>query len=89
MRLDTLFRGLFLAYCLEAGLLLLIVPWTGGWERNCLTLPMGGLEPLLLSTYFRAALSGFGLVHLVWIAQDLELWFIHGKQAKAVRSEHE
>lgn len=86
MRLDALFRGLFLAYCLEAGLLLLIVPWTGGWERNCLSLPLGGLEPLLFSTYFRAALSGFGLVHLVWIAQDIELWVIDGKRARTVRS---
>jgi len=83
MRLETLFRGLFLAYCLEAGLLLLVVPWTGGWERNCLALPLANLQPLLFSTYFRAALSGFGLVHLVWVAQDVELWIAHGRQLRA------
>ena len=83
MRLDTLFRGLFLAYCLEAGLLLLIVPWTAGWESNCLALPLAGLQPLLFSTYVRAALSGFGLVHLVWVAQDIEIWIVHGRAARA------
>lgn len=89
MRLDTLFRGLFLAYCLEAGLLLLIVPWTGGWERNCLSLPLAGFQPLLFSTYFRAALSGFGLVHLVWAAQDIQTWIVHGRLARADEKGHE
>ena len=35
MRLDAIFRILFVIYCIEAGLLLLVAPWNAGlWDRN-------------------------------------------------------
>ena len=33
MRLDPIFRILFVVYCVEAGLFLLVSPWTPTWER--------------------------------------------------------
>jgi hypothetical protein len=33
---------------------------------------LGFLGPLLLHPLFRGAVSGFGLVHLVWGANDLQ-----------------
>lgn len=73
MPTDSIFRGAFLVYCLEAGFFLLATPWFDAWGRTCSLLPYGGVRDLLLSTWVRAAISGFGLIHLVWGAHDLDL----------------
>ena len=73
MRLRSLARVLFIVYCVEAGALLLLVPWGSGWEGIVSRLPLGSLGPLLLHPLARSAVTGFGLVHLVWGAHDLEL----------------
>lgn len=71
MRFTSLFRVFFILYCIEAGLLLLLAPWSQGWDRAFYQLPSGALRALALRPLVRGALSGFGLVHLVWSAHDL------------------
>ena len=73
MRLDSLSRVLFIIYCVEAGALLILAPWGNGWERMLSELPLTALRPGLLHPLFRGAVSGFGVVHLVWAAHDLDL----------------
>jgi hypothetical protein len=73
MRLDSLGRILFILYCIEAGAILLLLPWSGGWERLVLHVPDSGLQELLLMPIARGLISGFGVVHLVWAAHDLDL----------------
>jgi hypothetical protein len=73
MRSDTVFRILFILYCVEAGVFLLIAPWGPMWDRTLSHLPLGGLGPICLHPIFRGAISGFGLVHLVWGANDLQV----------------
>ena len=54
---------LFVAYLVEAGLVLLIVPWSGLWERNAfLQLASNGLIDILRSGWTRGAVSGVGLL---------------------------
>ena len=74
MRLDSLYRGLFLVYCLEAGIFLLLSPWTPAWDRLAMLLPLGALRTGLLSPALRGLFSGFGAVHLLWVAHDVDLW---------------
>ena len=73
MRLDSLGRILFILYCIEAGAILLLLPWGGGWERLILHVPDPQLQEYLLKPVVRGLLSGFGVIHLVWAAHDLDL----------------
>ena len=73
MRFDSLFRVLFVVYCLEAGLFLTLAPWTGGWQQLALLLPLAPLRALLTQPWLRGLVSGFGIVHLVWAAHDIDL----------------
>jgi hypothetical protein len=70
-------RLLFIQYCIVAGVLLITVPWTQGlWERITLQIGYFPLIEMALSPLARGAVTGFGLVHLVWGAHDLyELLF--------------
>ncbi len=71
MRFTSLFAVFFILYCLEAGCFLLFVPWSPGWDRAALQLPVQALRILFLHPMLRSTLSGFGLVHLVWSVHDL------------------
>lgn len=72
MRSDQVFRLLFILYCIEAGVFLLLAPWGPMWDRTLAHLPLGDLHGALLHPVFRGAISGFGLIHLVWGANDLQ-----------------
>lgn len=63
---------LFIIFCLELGLFLLIFPWTDSWGMNY----FAWIGPLKLqpywhqvwnNTYLRGAISGLGLLN-VWVA---------------------
>jgi hypothetical protein len=71
MRIHALLRAFFIIYCIEAGFFLLFGPWSPGWDRTVLLLPSAPLRHLMLHPIFRGAVSGFGLVHLVWSMHDL------------------
>lgn len=75
MRADALFRLLFILYCVEVGVLLLLLPWGSNWERVAFQLPGSGCRDLALSPWSRGALSGFGVVHLVWGVHEITGWF--------------
>jgi hypothetical protein len=54
---------LFVAYLVEAGLVLLIVPWLGVWERNAfLQMAAVWVVDVARSGWFRGAVSGVGLM---------------------------
>jgi hypothetical protein len=71
MRFDRVLRILFILYCLEAGTLLLLVPWSDSWDRLLLIVPWPWARDLASLPTARGLTSGFGLVHLIWGAQDL------------------
>lgn len=76
MRLDALVRFLFALYCVEAGILLLLAPWTAAWDRTWIVVPVQAARQFLLSPWGRGAVTGFGLVHLVWGGHDLLDWLL-------------
>ena len=54
---------LFVAYLVEAGLVLLIVPWSGLWERNVfLQMAAAWIVDIARTGWFRGAVSGVGLL---------------------------
>jgi len=58
-------RLLFVAYFLEVGLLLVLVPWSGFWDRNYFAATYPVLHDWLINNYVRGAVSGVGIVNLL------------------------
>jgi hypothetical protein len=58
-------RLIYVAYFLEVGLLLLLVPWSSFWERNYFAVAWPWFEDLLRNNYVRGAVSGLGIVNLL------------------------
>ena len=66
-RARRILRIVFLLFCLEVGLILLLLPWTLLWDNNYFFGLDSGWRGFWLSSYVRGAVSGLGLVNL-WIA---------------------
>jgi hypothetical protein len=51
-------------FFIEAGLLLLVLPWSAFWDRNYFVHAWAPLEPFLSSPFVRGGVSGVGLLNL-------------------------
>ena len=71
-RSHTLTHVFFVLFCLEIGLVLLLLPWTNLWDGNYFSSLTPAWNPLWLSRYVRGAISGIGLVNM-WIGVS-EAW---------------
>lgn len=58
---------------MAAGILLAVVPWSRVWTRLVFETAHLPIYPLVQLPFFRAAVTGFGLVHFVWGIHDLYL----------------
>jgi hypothetical protein len=56
---------LFVALLLEAGLLLILIPWSAFWDRNYFVEAVPALGVVLTNNFVRGAVSGLGLVNLI------------------------
>lgn len=83
MRATSLLRLFFILYCIEAGIFLLFSPWSPLWDQAMLLLPGAALRTFAMSTVVRGGVSGFGLIHLVWGAHDLDE-MLSGRRIRAV-----
>ncbi len=54
-----------MAYFLEVGLLLVLLPWSAFWDRNYFAALLPGIGEAIKSPYVRGAVSGLGLVNVV------------------------
>ena len=77
--MSVLGRLIFLAYFVEVGLVLLVVPWSPLWDRNYFVQMWPALETLTRSNLIRGAVSGLGVVNL-WAAMS-ELGVLVGMRA--------
>jgi hypothetical protein len=55
---------LFITFCLEIGLFLLIFPWTEYWDANFFSALVPDLHQYWDNMYVRGAISGLGVVNL-------------------------
>jgi hypothetical protein len=65
-------RLLLTAFFFEAGLVLVIVPWSVYWERNYFVQSLPLLQAFLTNDFVRGAVSGLGLVNM--LAGLAEIW---------------
>ena len=68
-------RLLYVAFFLEVGLLLVVLPWSGFWERNYFAMASPALRELLTNNFLRGAVTGLGLVNLYAGFADLAVVF--------------
>ena len=54
----------FITFCLEIGLFLLIFPWTEYWDGNYFSAIMPQMKDYWSNLYVRGAVSGLGMVNL-------------------------
>jgi len=62
----------FILFCLEMGIVLVLFPWSSLWDRNYFFTLAPQWGALFSSSYLRGAISGVGVVN-VWIAVS-EAW---------------
>ena len=58
-------RLLLVAYFIEVGLLLVLVPWSPFWERNYFVTAYPAIHEIIRNNYVRGAVSGLGVVNLL------------------------
>ena len=58
-------RLLLVAYFLEVGLMLVLVPWSSFWDHNYFAAAYPPLQEVLRNNYIRGAVSGLGVVNLL------------------------
>ena len=64
-------RLLLTALMLEAGLVLLVVPWSVYWERNYFAESLPLLHAFITNNFVRGAVSGLGVVNILAGLADL------------------
>ena len=64
-----------MAFFLEVGLLLLVLPWSAFWERNYFAQAWPAIRPFLTNNFVRGAVTGLGVVNLVAGVAELALVF--------------
>ena len=80
---DPLIRRLvYIAYFIETGLLLLVLPWSPFWTRNVYLQHWPALRPWLVNDFVRGGVSGLGVVNLVaGLADSVPLFLTRNRDA--------
>ncbi len=79
-------RLLRVAYFLEVGLLLILVPWSAFWERNYFSDSLPLLGEIVQNNFMRGAISGLGLVNLSVGFVDLASLMLIRRMADPMRA---
>ena len=58
-------RLFFVAFFLEMGLVLIVVPWLAFWDRNYFSQLLPPLHRLMTNNFVRGAVSGLGLINVL------------------------
>lgn len=65
----------FMLFCLEIGIFLVLVPWFDVWDNNSLLNYVPFIRPIVLSNFFRGAVSGLGAIDILFGLYELKLLF--------------
>ncbi len=69
---------IYVLYCLEVGIFLLVYPWMRLWEQNFLLQYSSYLRVVLLNDFVRGAVSGLGIANLIlgaWEVAHFQRYF--------------
>ena len=64
--LQRIWLVVFVLFCLEVGIILTALPWTGIWTNNSLLLGYPQVREFLMHNFVRGLVSGLGLVD-IWM----------------------
>lgn len=73
--MTTVVRLVYVAYFLEVGLALLVVPWSDLWLRNYFVQIWPALGRVAADPFVRGAVSGLGLINIALGLSDLSRLF--------------
>ena len=59
-----LVRILYILFCVQVGLFLVVFPWLRSWEMHVLIIQHPALRDVMMNNFVRGAVSGLGLVNL-------------------------
>jgi hypothetical protein len=76
-------RLVYIAFFLEVGLLLIVLPWSSFWDRNYFAVTWPSVRPFLVNNFVRGAITGLGVVNLVAGFADLALMFASRERGDA------
>lgn len=71
---------MFVALLLEAGLLLILIPWSAFWDRNYFGEAIPSLHAVLTNNFVRGAVSGLGLLNVLAAVGELSDLFLRRRQ---------
>jgi hypothetical protein len=66
---------IYVAFFLEVGLLLIVLPWSAFWDSNYFGRAWPTLRPIIASNFVRGAVTGLGFVNLLGGLADLAVIF--------------
>jgi len=69
---------IYVLYCLEVGIFLLVYPWMRLWDQNFLLQYSAFLRVVLLNDFVRGAVSGLGIANLIlgaWEVAHFQRYF--------------
>ena len=69
---------IYVLYCLEVGIFLLVYPWMRLWDQNFLLQYSSYFRVVLLNDFFRGAVSGLGIANLIlgaWEVAHFQRYF--------------
>ena len=79
-------RLLLVAYFIEVGLLLVLVPWSPFWERNYFLTEFPALLTIVRNNYLRGAVSGLGVVNLLMGFNELAAVLLARRQLETMET---
>ena len=77
-----------MALLLEAGLLLILIPWSTFWDRNYFAEAVPLLRDTLTNNYVRGAVSGLGLVNVLAALGELADLFLTRRRHDGFPDDH-
>ena len=57
-------RLVLVAFFLEIGFVLIVIPWSAFWDRNYFAVILPSLHSLITNNFVRGAVSGLGIVNV-------------------------
>ena len=57
-------RLLFVAFVVEVGFVLIVIPWSSFWDRNYFAQLLPPLHSLMTNNFMRGAVSGLGVINV-------------------------
>jgi hypothetical protein len=69
-------RLLLVAFFLEAGFALIVVPWSAFWDRNYFALALPAVHAVITNNFVRGAISGIGVLNIAVGIRELVSLFL-------------